>query len=553
MHMQSALRTGALITLASIVMPGALGQSAPTRVVALTDTDGPLGPGLGPGLHFSQLGGYGRDGNGRVAFWATITAADDPWDYQFAIMLDDANGRRIIDSTADADYQWIEIRDFDDNGLIIARRPPQDPKTPVQGISLWRWANDGASTLICREGEAVPGAPTGWVLDNVHAQANALGEILVTGDLYNPATYSTSENGGVWRWTPNGLEPVLVMGQHINAGLEGDVVAASMGYFNDDGRLFLRAMVRDSNDVDKRVLLLRDGDALLPIITEGDPVSDGSGGYYSSASVVSNSDGQQLIIYATLEGLGAGNHYSASRYRDGQVSLIARLRDPAPGLGGPWFINFSPSTNRNDEVVMTTSISHQPGDAGWHRVLWRVESDNSMQMLLRNGDTLPHAPEGHTILQFGAPSTRITDSGDIAISAKVGNGAGATLWGDWLRDANGRTGLLVRGGQPLPISSNDVRIAEQANVWLQGDAGIGSVRFEDGCDALIEVEAIIACPGDATADHIADMSDLMMVTEAFNKRYDQPGYAYPADLNRDGHVDFTDLNIVLAHFNQSCR
>lgn len=553
MHPGRTAIAGAAIVAALVVTSGAFAQSAPTRVVALTGTDGPLGPGLGPGVTFTYLGGASRDNAGRIAFKAAFADAAVPNAYTYAIMLDDENGRRVIDSTDGGLNEQVDLRGFDDNGILISRTPWSDPKNPFPEPSIWRWTNDGAMTLICEQGVTPPGAPAGHVLDNAAVAVNLAGEIIVSGELHNSAIFPSSRGSGVWRWTPGGLEPLIVMGQSLSvAGLSGTVNEAYRNYFNDDGRLFLNIEL-ETPVGPKNILLQRTEASYEAIIVEGQPVSDGSGAHYRSAGVAANSDGDQLLIGGILGGLNAGTTYSVSRYADGQPTLIAKSRDPVPGLGGPWFINFGATTNRNNEVAMTTSISHQQGDAGWHRMLWRVLPDNSMALLLRDGDTLPLSPAGSSIIQFDAYSTRITEGSDIQMQVKVGNGSGTALWGNWLLDPTGRVGLLVRDYQALPISPSETRFAIDAWAYLQGDAGVGSARFEDGADAIIEVQRTIPCPGDANADDAADMADLSLVIDAFNKSYNEPGYSYPADLNRDGEVDFTDLNLVLAHFNQSCR
>ncbi len=528
-------------------------QSAQIEIRALTNVEGPLGPGLGPGVVFESLGSAGRDESGRIAFRAGID-----WGvglpYDDAIFLDDAKGRRVVERASDGPLGFLWLRHFDTQLLITERLVWNDPVILGSRAVYRAWFSDGTSAIVAEEGATPPGAPPGFVMLNINLAVNGVGEILVQSDLENFSTYESRRDFGVWEYTAAGLTPVMLAGAAVETtAIEGTASRIYSVSLNDLGRRLISLEVTPEYGSDRTCFFELHGDGgLTPIVIEGQPIpGDPNGTPFTSGGASSQGNYEHFMVYAGIQCPGACLYYGAFERRDGQLREIARSLDPAPGFPG-WFINFYPTTNSHGDIVMTTSMSHTPGDVGLHRALWRVDGDQ-LTLLLKYGDALPSTPPGYSIKYFG--SCRVLESRDILVSARLQNAAGDEFGGQWLMDPVGNISLVIRSGQPVEVGPNDIRIADSSYVLPNETDGVSvtTLHFADGSEAIAEVRVQILCAGDVNGDNTANMADLVPILDAFNTAHTDPNYNLSADLNRDARVDFTDLNIILAHFNQSCR
>ena len=96
--------------------------------------------------------------------------------------------------------------------------------------------------------------------------------------------------------------------------------------------------------------------------------------------------------------------------------------------------------------------------------------------------------------------------------------------------------------------------------WGETSAGEWTVRIADRAPAdlatWIGFQLIIhgtpACPGDMTADGLVDLTDVLVLLEAYGSSEGEPAFNPWADFDNNGQIDLADLASILSVFGHTC-
>lgn len=175
--------------------------------------------------------------------------------------------------------------------------------------------------------------------------------------------------------------------------------------------------------------------------------------FFVFTAPVLNNDAQ-VAFYASLSGPGVTpnvNQAGIWSERNGQLSLVVRLRDPAPGADRAYFAAFSGNTlslNINGRTSFQATLNEIGGiltsqDEGF----WR-ESSSGLLLVAKEGDPAP----GVTGAFFSSIFIKvaINDDGGVAFKGAIsGSGVGSNNEGLWGSGASGLQ-LIARSTTPAP-------------------------------------------------------------------------------------------------------
>ena len=71
------------------------------------------------------------------------------------------------------------------------------------------------------------------------------------------------------------------------------------------------------------------------------------------------------------------------------------------------------------------------------------------------------------------------------------------------------------------------------------------IRFTEGTEAVIVAQPPAPCPGDVNGDHTVDFDDLIIVLAHYNET---SPIGQNGDTTEDGVIDFNDVITVLANW-----
>src|SRR5205814_9050840 len=132
----------------------------------------------------------------------------------------------------------------------------------------------------------------------------------------------------------------------------------------------------------------------------------------------------------------------------GNVRLVAREDDPAPGLGGVQYgqLYFSLTTPivTNAGQVSFASLLH--AQAGCNIAVFAGPPD-ALALVARTGTPAPGAPNGQTFVHLRQRPGEINDAGQVAFLGTVSSGSGV-----WV-GAPRALQLVAPGGQHAPGTS----------------------------------------------------------------------------------------------------
>jgi Bacterial Ig domain len=329
----------------------------------------------------------------------------------------------------------------------------------------------------------------------------------------NSAMGITSANdSGIWAHSD---------GSFISVVREGDPAPGSSGSskfeslantavsVNSSGNLAFAGTLRTSTGVtraNKYGVWMWDGIRLTEVVRAGDPAPGAL-----PAAVFGRPDSPllrtpMLVLHATLTGVNSSNDSGLWKYENGSVSLLALEGAPAPGSGsGAVFDSFphSPAGNDRGDIIFRASlrgagaVTSSNNSGMWAR---SPGTGNLVGLIARENETAPQTPAGAVFASFD--SAVVSGSGQEAFTASLVTGGSVSASNDrglWMRSTDGRFLLLLREGDALPLSDEDVRIvsaialdssSESGAASFGGDASIKVlVTFTDGSSAVMSCTA----------------------------------------------------------------
>ncbi|MFN3168393.1 MAG: choice-of-anchor tandem repeat NxxGxxAF-containing protein [Phycisphaeraceae bacterium] len=410
--------------------PQAQGVTSTTPILsirALSDTDGPLGPGLGPGITF-----------------------------------------RVLDLPAINDAgQWAAV------GLI---RGPGIDSLSDRGI--WSANRGGSAGLLVRSGDAAPNAADGVRFQNFEdPQISETGTVVFNGALYYsvfdpPGPVDSTNNTGYWSVGPTGPTTQIVR--------EGDPIPNNPGFtfsnfsgvpaINGSGQVAFNTRVGDKSSI------WTNASGALAEVARRDQQLPGfaQGAEFFLLFRPHLTDAGEVIFQARIDGNTIDFRNEDGIWSDRAGTLAPRMRtgEPAPGTpAGTRFIDLSlgsPLTNAAGDFVFQSELIGTGVNPDNDRGIWSNINDD-LRLVARKGDPAPGTEPG--VVFEGFSVTDFDDDGFVAINgALTGPGVdGGNYLGVWSDVGGNGLQLVAREDQPAPGTTGDARFSEFGGAFLGGD------------------------------------------------------------------------------------
>ncbi len=443
MNVRSAVAPSAAILLAACGLAHATGTHT---TIALTGTDGALGPNAGPGITFSTIGGQqpGVNSNGQVVFRASDSTANNPQGV------------------------YIHSGGVNSNVALAGGAQPGGGTFTMGSNSIFnsmqinasgQWAfRLGASTGLFA---SVAGTPT---------------RAMLTGDAApgaGGANYSSSASG--MPLFNNAGHIGYIANLAVNAASSPPVVITS-GIAN--------AAAIWTGTPGATSIALRQNDAVLSLDAGGN-VRVGS---FQNLSLSMNGNGHFAVISnlqgSVTTGTGAGsNSAMISSNRSGSLEVIARVGNAAPDATGAASSDLyralgtsAVGFNNVGHVAFASSLRNAAGTQTASSALFTDSGSGTLRMVARNGDLLPSISgaigsefDGVTWGTFS--NTYLTGSDTLAFSATIGNTGGSGNTNVLMTmDASGAFHRVVRSGDVAIVDGaplgGDARFTSFSNITV---------------------------------------------------------------------------------------
>lgn len=466
------------------------------RAVALTGTDGPLGPGQGTGVIFENfsdpvlgqtgsvgfmgvLGGTGVDTSNNTGAWIdkagslTVQArrgTDGPLGPGLGPGIVFGNITPPIINSSDTVALWTYLHG-----------PGIDS---TNDAALWTRTN-GNLSLVAREGGTGPGPALGPGIDfidlNYDPAFNSSGQMAFKSSIAGPAVNGTN-NAGIWANTSGSLAAVARTGTTgpLGPGISQDV---SFKWFhapliNDQGDVAFRASLQgagvdDTNDWG----VWTHTNNTLNLVARTGPTGPGpdlpTGTYLRHINVPSFNTNGDVAFDGFLEGQGITSDNDMGIWVGGPGTLSAVAREGTDGTLGPGMgpgVTFealgNPSINKNGHVAHFGRIQgdgfNKFNDSG----IWTNVGGRPAPVVLEGTDG-PMGPGLGPGIEFTDIDVPVfNNNGDVAFVAEVNNnypynvGLWATNNGELVNiiepgtliDYDPTDGVSLRGIQDIRLS-----------------------------------------------------------------------------------------------------
>jgi hypothetical protein len=375
--------------------------------------------------------------------------------------------------------------------------------------------------LLARWGDAAPGLPGNVPWRPTEFGIDADGIMVVNADL-NPAGQAPST--GVWVGTPGNFQPLLVRGTPA-PGMTAGTIYNAWATTTPSGQMLVSATL-DGAPPGTHIFTGTRGDLRL-LIKEGDPAPGVSGGVLEQVSLQAMSSTGAAAVVGLLEGEQDPRDDALFYGTPGNLKLVARAGDPAPGTDRRFsgeldtHYDFIPDFASGLQVNDRGSIAFgarlagpsEGSDSGtfvdeWG--IWAGDADD-LKLIARSGQRAPGTEPGVVFGWKPNPSAEgedypflgfvLNDSGRVAFGSRLLGGLEEDV-GIFLSDLDGNAQLLARVGDVLTIGGVERTIAALGLTSLNdvGQAGLFA-RFADGTTASIV--ASVPEPGASAAAVLA--------------------------------------------------
>jgi hypothetical protein len=309
------------------------------------------------------------------------------------------------------------------------------------GHSVWS-EGSGNLAMVVRYGDPAPGAPDGALFGSLTLPSPTLNN---AGQTAFRARWSTGtvSGSGIWSDRSGSLAGIAVTGNPapgLPSGINFSSENMSMPALNDAGQTAFWAGAGGSS-------IWSEGSGSLALVARtNDPapgMTDGSRFGAFNTPVMNNAG------HVAFEASAGGDSIWSNA--SGSLRLIAKQGDPAPGGGTFGEMRYwSPVLNNAGHVVFLAILTQTRG-------IW-LERDGNVELVARLGDHAPGTPEGVTFASFGHSISSssmpfFNDADQIAFSAGLSDGGG----GIWASDTSGVLQLIARSGDLLEVAPGNFR------------------------------------------------------------------------------------------------
>jgi MYXO-CTERM domain-containing protein len=497
-------RIAALLCIAGSAASATAGLM-PHQAIALTGTDGALGPGMGAGVSFAAIGQHQPSVNsaGQVAFRAVPSGAGTSqgmWVHSGVANTNVAmgGGAQPGGGTYITGTSVFNSMQLNESGQWAVR----------MGASTGLFGSvAGTPTRAMLTGDAAPGAgganyassATGMPLFNNAGQVGYIANLAVSATSTPPtvSTAGVANTGGIWVGTPGSASLVLRQNDAITAlDPGGNVRVGALSNLtmsmNGSGRYVVQDTLQGTVTTgtgagSNSVALLTNRSGSLEVLARvGNAAPDALGvpsatdvyRTFSGAQIAFNNSGATGFV-ATLRN-GAGTQTATSALfsdASGTMRQVARNGDSLPAItgavgsefaGATWSSFSSPLLTASGTMLLSTSIAGTP--AGTGNVLMTVSPGGTFTRLVRSSNlTTPGdiaivggAPLGGDAYFTSFSNTVINDLGQVAFQATLnGNGVfggpGGNNLGLFAYDPGLGLCLIARTGDFFEVAPGDFR------------------------------------------------------------------------------------------------
>jgi len=270
-----------------------------------------------------------------------------------------------------------------------------------------------------------------------------------------------------------------------------------------------------------------------------------------------------VIFKSLLKGpqIVFGNDIGLWRAREGVLSLVARLGDPAPEISPTAIyagIGETPVGDASRTAVFRGEFLGQGINTANDLAIIAVMPDNSRRVVARTAQQAPGVPDGQFFTNFPIPPTVNANGRAAFLGELIGQEVtAANRDGIWVIEEDGSARLVARQGDAVEVAPGDSRAIFELSALLSQSVDTGEPRgindadelvltilFTDLSAAIVRATLPSAQPGDLNGDGVVDGADL----GALLGQWGACSAACPADLNADGVVDGADLGALLGEW-----
>lgn len=509
-------------------------------------------PATGPGVVISGFtGGYTHpepgprtDAAGRVAFFAHITGpgvtsanGSGIWSQVSGQLALDVRAGQQAPGAAPGVLFRAFTEDFAPSAPAFGDgRTGLSASLTGSGISSGNdsgiWARGpGGVQLVARSGSQAPGVPAGVLFANplYLADASDAGHLLVAGSLTGPGVSNANDEGF---WSDRSGSPALVLREGQQApGTQPGVVFGSGEFigspytfpivqFNEVSRLAVQGnLVGQGVDTfSNEALFAERSGQLTMIMREGNPAPGAGGGATFGGNSVTLH--MYTLTFNTLGQvafdvmLGGSRHGQIAIYSDhrGTLAPVVLPGDPAPGTNEGFGIYVAPILSDAGRIAFRASLS----GAGSYPPLgiwW--DQPGELSALVVPGDQVPGRPPGVTFAGVHWIDG-FTAAGQLAFRGSVSDPSGGTTIALVLAGPGGDLRIVARGGEPFDVAGDgsDMRTVGEITSGGLSENGVLVFRldFADGTSGIFTA-SLPRAPGASGGLHVdKDGDDLLRLT-----------------------------------------
>lgn len=544
------------------------------RIVALSGTDGPLGPGLGPGISYIGFGRSQIDEAGAVAFVGSLTGPGVTSQNQSGLWHERGGSLSLMLRKGDAYPEFAADSIFDSIGGFVLSRDGRlvthaRLKRASHFLSLpcvLSESNDGFDLAAVVLG-AAPGASDDFHFLSFEAlAAGTNGDLAIKARLHNGVVQRT----GIWKLNDGVLDAVAI---EDAPALQAGSSWFNLGYSDEIPSMNSSALIAFLGytwhpDSGTNAGMYREmGGVITPVVTWDQsapspvPGSQFHTGFLSPPTI-NNLD--HVAFSGAVRYPDGGFDRAIWTDRSGALEMIVRGSDTAPGIiPSSTFSSVSrTSLNDNDQIAFYGWVGSIGRNGYW------IDDGGDQRLMILDGSH-PAGTPAHERLDILHVPCVLNNSGSLGIYASLEprpERGEERRFGLWIVSPNGSQALAFRAGQFLEVSPGDVReISTVEPEWpyetpqaggprAMNDANTitARIRFTDGSSAIIAATPRSFCSADTNGDGFVDFADINEVLGAFNSVVLGPAYDFDADLDFDGAVGFADLNLVISQLGDDC-
>jgi hypothetical protein len=516
-----SIRVSGVSACAVIALVAGLAQGGiVVRTIALTGTDGLMGPGMGAGVTFDGIGQQQPSvtSAGRVAFRANASVGGSPqgvWIHGgssnsvVALAGGAMPGGGTYTSGSTAIFNSMQVNDSGDWAMRL-------------GASTGLFAtSSGTPSRVLLGGDTAPGtggatyasSASGMPLFNNAGVVGYIGN-LTSGTGTPPVAVSgaTANAQGLWTGTPGATTLAMRQNDTVAAIDPGGSVRVGSASnltlsMNGSGRFAVQSALQGtvttgtgagSNSV---AVLSNRGGTLEVIARTGNAAPDATGAPHASdlfrsfsGSAIALNDAGRVGFVSSLRNAAGTQTASSALFTDtgsGTLRMIGRTGDAVPAVGnanGAEFVGTTWSSfsnvvlNGGDSMLFTTTLGNT-GGTGNTNVMMTMTPGGALSKVVRSADVaIPGgAPLGGDAFFTSFSNPSLNAAGQVAFSATLngsgifggpgGNNSAMFAW-----DPASGLCLLARTGDAFEVAPGDFRTVSSLGGLVSSGGQDGRVR-----------------------------------------------------------------------------